>query len=46
MLTVYGAMVTGHWRSGVSDLEFRMRLATIDAPENTHPGVDLGPAPE
>lgn len=42
VLTVYGAAVTGHWRGGVSDLEFRMRLATIDAPENTHPSVDLG----
>ncbi len=42
VLSVYGAAVSGHWRGGVSDLEFRMRLATIDAPENTHPTVGMG----
>jgi polyferredoxin len=44
-LTVYGAMLTGHWRSGLADLEFRARLAFIDAPENTHPRVPLDRPP-
>jgi len=44
VLTVYGAGLSGRWRGGVSDLEFRMRLATVDAPENTHPRVDFGKA--
>jgi polyferredoxin len=46
VLTLYGAAISGLWRSGISDLEFRMRLATIDAPGNSHPQVQLGQAPE
>jgi polyferredoxin len=44
VLTVYGAALSGRWRGGVSDLEFRMRLSTVDAPQNTHPRVDFGKA--
>ncbi|MFZ1986652.1 MAG: 4Fe-4S binding protein [Desulfatitalea sp.] len=46
VLTVYLASVSGHWRGAVSDEEFRVRLEQIDAPDNTHPSVDLGRAPE
>jgi ferredoxin len=46
VLTLYLASITGYWRSGVSDQEFRMRLVTIDAPQNTHPAVDLGRVPD
>ncbi|MFZ5572144.1 MAG: 4Fe-4S binding protein [Thermodesulfobacteriota bacterium] len=38
---VYLATIAGHWRGGISEHEFRMRLVTIDAPENTHPSVDF-----
>jgi hypothetical protein len=41
VLTVYAAAVSGHWRGAVSDLEFRMRLSTLDAPENSHPTVGM-----
>ena len=41
VLTVYGASVTGHWKSGISDMQFRARLQLIDAPGNTHPSVDF-----
>lgn len=41
LLTVYGAALTGHWKSGVSDMQFRVRLQSIDAPDNTHPSIDF-----
>lgn len=37
ILTYATANLSGHWRSALSESEFRMRLNTIDAPENTHP---------
>jgi polyferredoxin len=39
VLTVYTASISGYWRGSVSDREFRLRLRTINAPENTHPSV-------
>lgn len=36
---VYSAGITGHWKSSVTEHEFRVRLQTINAPENTHPTV-------
>ena len=39
LLLVYTAQVTGHWKSQISDQEFRVRLRMIDAPENTHPSI-------
>jgi polyferredoxin len=39
VLTVYAASIFGLWRGGVSDHEFRIRLETMDAPENTHPSI-------
>jgi ferredoxin len=40
LLAVYAANLTGHWRSGISDQEFRMRLISIDTPGNTHPSIN------
>lgn len=42
VMTVYMASISGNWRGAVSDQEFRSRIKTIDAPENTHPSV-FGP---
>jgi len=39
-LIVYIAQVTGHWKSNVSEREFRMRLRSIDIPEYAHPGIN------
>ena len=39
ILMVYMAGITGHWKSSVTDHEFRARLLTIDSPEITHPSV-------
>ena len=36
---VYTAEITGHWKSSVTEHEFRMRLKEIDSPAYTHPGV-------
>ncbi len=36
---VYTAEITGHWKSRVTENEFRMRLKEIDSPAYTHPGV-------
>ena len=36
---VYTAGITGHWKSSVTEQEFRMRLKEIDSPSYTHPGV-------
>ena len=36
---VYTAEITGHWKSSVSENEFRMRLKEIDYPDYSHPGV-------
>ncbi|MDA8141278.1 MAG: 4Fe-4S binding protein [Desulfobacteraceae bacterium] len=44
VLAIYLAALTGHWRSGVSDMEFRARLVFIDAPDNGHPSMDFGRA--
>lgn len=41
VLTVYLAQITGHWRSGVPDMEVRARLAFIDDPGNAHPSVNF-----
>jgi len=41
ILSVYIAGITGHWRSSVSDHEFRIRFQTLDAPDNTHPTIDF-----
>jgi len=35
------ANITGHWSSSITDHEFKIRLRTIDAPENTHPTIDF-----
>jgi hypothetical protein len=36
---VYTAEISGHWKSSVTEHEFRMRLKNIDSPAYTHPGV-------
>jgi polyferredoxin len=36
-LVVYTAGITGHWKSSMSEHEFRMRLRDIDSPQYTHP---------
>jgi polyferredoxin len=36
---VYTAEISGHWKSSVTEQEFRMRLKNIDSPAYTHPGV-------
>jgi hypothetical protein len=36
---VYAAGITGHWKSLVTEHEFRARLQTINSPEITHPTV-------
>jgi hypothetical protein len=36
---VYTAGITGHWKSSVTEQEFRMMLKNIDSPAYTHPGV-------
>lgn len=41
LLTVYVAELAGRWKSGVSDMQFRVRLKSIDAPDNTHPSIDF-----
>lgn len=41
LLVVYLASISGHWRGSLSDHEFRVRLKTIDAPENTHPSINF-----
>ncbi len=38
IVVVYVAGITGHWKSSVSDHEFRVRLQAIDSPKYTHPG--------
>jgi polyferredoxin len=37
IVVVYTAGITGHWKSSVSEHEFRMRLQAIDSPQYTHP---------
>jgi hypothetical protein len=39
VMMVYTAGITGHWKSSVTENEFRARLQTIDSPEITHPKV-------
>jgi MinD superfamily P-loop ATPase len=39
IMMVYTAGITGHWKSSVTEHEFRARLQTIDSPEITHPKV-------
>ncbi len=39
VMMVYTAGITGHWKSSVSENEFRAGLQTIDSPEITHPKV-------
>ncbi|MBW1764445.1 MAG: 4Fe-4S binding protein [Deltaproteobacteria bacterium] len=39
VLSVYIAGITGHWRSSVSEHEFRMRLMEVDSSHYTHPDV-------
>ena len=34
---VYTATITGHWKSSVSEQEFRIRLHEINMPQYTHP---------
>ena len=36
---VYVAGITGHWKSSVTENEFRVKLRTINSPEFTHPTV-------
>ncbi|MDP2646266.1 MAG: 4Fe-4S binding protein [Desulfobacterales bacterium] len=36
---VYTARITGHWKSSVTDQEFRMRLKEVDSPHYVHPGI-------
>ena len=36
---VYAAGITGHWKSSVTENEFRARLQIINSPEITHPKV-------
>ena len=35
---VYAAEITGHWKSSVSEYEFRVRLQEIDSSKYSHPG--------
>jgi hypothetical protein len=35
----YTAEITGHWKSSLSEHEFRTRLQEINSPKYTHPGV-------
>ncbi len=39
IVMVYTAGITGHWKSSVTENEFRARLRTINSPEFTHPTV-------
>ena len=39
IMMAYTAGITGHWKSSVTETEFRARLQTIDSPEITHPTV-------
>jgi polyferredoxin len=41
IITVYTAGITGHWKSSVTENEFRARLQTINSPEMTHPKVQF-----
>jgi len=41
IVMVYAAGITGHWKSLVSEHEFRVRLQTINSPEFTHPSVQF-----
>jgi hypothetical protein len=34
----YAAGITGHWKSSLSEQEFRIRLQEINSPKYTHPG--------
>ena len=34
---VYAASITGHWKSSVSEKEFRVRLQEIHSAKYTHP---------
>ena len=36
---VYIAGITGHWKSSITEHEFRVRLQNINSPEITHPTV-------
>ena len=36
-LMVFGANITGHWKSGVGETEFKVLLKHIDAPMMVHP---------
>lgn len=37
IVMVYAAHITGHWKSGIGDAEFRMLLRMVDSPMMTHP---------
>ena len=39
IVMVYTAGIAEHWKSSVTEHEFRARLQTIDSPEITHPTV-------
>jgi ferredoxin len=39
VVLVYGAAITGHWKSAVTEHELRVRLQEIHSPQYTHPGV-------
>ncbi len=39
VLSVYTAKITGHWKSSVSEHEFRMRLIEIDTSKLAHPSI-------
>ncbi len=41
IVMVYTAGITGHWKSSVTEHEFRVRLQTINSPEFTHPSVSF-----
>jgi len=41
IVMVYAAGITGHWKSSVTEHEFRVRLQTINSPEFTHPSVNF-----
>lgn len=45
LVVVYAATVSGHWKSGVSDMEFGMRLRQVDSSTYQHPPPPVGPAP-
>lgn len=36
---VYTAQITGHWKSSVTEHEFRLRLKEVDSPKYLHPGI-------